>query len=120
VADVTSVIAGSLAYGVTAITVSALGVEPQSLVYATMGAGVGTIAAPALGRIRAIAIFACVVCLCALGGTVLAQEYFADRVLARNLASGGLAAFFHPLFAIALTKLADVVTWCLKRIGVNQ
>ena len=49
------------AAGVVAVVVGALGVHPQVLGYALTGAAVGTLAAPAVGRWRAMSLFAAVV-----------------------------------------------------------
>jgi hypothetical protein len=118
--DITSVVAGSAFAGVSAITLQLLGVEPQSLVYGAIGAGIGTTAAPALGRIRAVFMFVCIVCLCAVAGTVLAQLYWGNSNVWRNLIAGSLAAIFHPLFSAVVVKIPEALDGAMRKVGLKQ
>lgn len=103
-----------------AATLSLLGVEPQSLVYAAMGAGIGTTWAPEMPRIRGVVVFVCVICLSALGGTVAALAWSNGAAVWRNLFSGSLAMVFHPLIAGFVTKIPDLWDGLLKLARLKQ
>jgi hypothetical protein len=117
VADLTAIVAASLVSAATAVTMSALGVEPQQLVIATVGAGAGSVAAPNLGRVRAILTFVCVVCLCAVVGALVAEVYIGPSKLARNSTIGVLAALFHPLFSFIVAWVQDLFNAAARKWG---
>ena len=116
----TTTAAAAVLTGISALTMAALGVEPQTLVYGTIGAGVGTTFAPEMGKVKAIFMFFAVVCLCALAGTVAAQTWFSDGKLARNLIAAFVAMVFHPLISILVSRLQDVVDSLLRKAGLKQ
>ncbi len=116
--NATTEVATSLATGIAAITLTTLGVEPQSLLYAMMGGFVGLLAAPQLGRWKSIVIFVSVMCLCAAVGTWVAQSYSYPHV-ARNAIAGVLAAVFHPAFAVVVQKLPDIFDGFMKKAGLK-
>ncbi len=116
--DPTAELVTSVAAGVTAVTLAALGVEPQALMYAAMGGFAGMAVAPNLGRIKALATFFCVMCLCAAFGTWVAQHWQASLV-ARNIVAGASAAVFHPLFSLAVQRLPEMFDGVLKRVGLK-
>jgi hypothetical protein len=118
--DLGVLLSGATASVVTALTMQTLGVDPQSLVYGAIGAGVGTTAAPELGRVRSVLVFVCVVCLCALMGTVAAQMYWGSSPLWRNLIAGGTAAVFHPLFAAIVVRIPEIFDGALRKFGLKQ
>jgi hypothetical protein len=118
--DFTVAFAGATATGITALTLQTLGVEPQALVYGAVGAGIGTTAAPALGRVRAVMMFVCVVCLCAVAGTVIAGLYWGNSNIWRNLIAGCLAAIFHPLFSAIVVKIPEALDGILRKVGLKQ
>lgn len=115
--DVTSGVAlGAL----TAATLSILGVEPQSLVYAAMGAGIGTTWAPEMPRIRAAVVFTCVICLSALAGTVAAVLWTSGSGLFRNLFAGVIAVVFHPLISSGIAKMPEAWDGLLRLVRLKQ
>ena len=117
--DPTTELVTSVAAGVTAVTLAALGVEPQALMYAAMGGFAGMAVAPNLGRSKALATFFCVMCLCAAFGTWVAQHWQAT-LAARNIVAGASAAVFHPLFSLAVQRLPEMFDGALRRLGLKQ
>ncbi len=115
----TAEFAAAIATGVTTFTIATLGVEPQALVVAAMGAGAGMAIAPGLGRWRAAITFVSVICLCAVVGTALASAYGGGNI-ARNATSGLLAAVFHPLFSVAVQRLPELFDGAMRKIGLKQ
>jgi hypothetical protein len=111
---------GAAVGALTIATLSILGVEPQSVVCAAMGAGIGTTWAPEMGRIRGVVIFTCVTGLCAIGGTAAAIHWSDGSGIYRNLFAGTLATLFHPLIAGVVTKLPDVLDGILRKFGLKQ
>ncbi len=116
--DPTTEAVTSVAAGIAAITLAALGVEPQALVYAAMGGFAGMAVAPNLGRWKAVLTFGCVMCLCAAFGTWCAQHY-GGNLVARNLVAGGSAAVFHPLFSVIVQQLPDAWAGLLRKFGLK-
>ena len=111
---------GAAVGALAAATLSILGVEPQSLVYAAMGAGIGTTWAPEMGRFRAVAVFSCVICLSAVGGTVASMSWANGSSIWRNLFAGSLAMVFHPLVAGFISKIPDMWDGVLRLLRVKQ
>jgi len=118
--DVGILVSGAAASVVTAVTMQTLGVDPQALVFGAIGAGVGTTAAPELGRVRSTMMFVCVVCLCALAGTMAAQQYWGNSPLWRNLIAAGTAAVFHPLFAAIVVRIPEMFDGVLRKFGLKE
>ena len=118
--DLTTVAAASVVTAVATVTAATLGVDPQSLVYGAIGAGIGSTAAPSVGKIRSVLLFLCVVCLCAVTGTALAQLYWGSSPLWRNLIAGGFAAIFHPLFSAVIVKIPEALDGILRKVGLKQ
>ena len=83
----------------TALVGALLGVEPQTLIFSTVGAVFGAPLAPPAGRVRTVALFVGVVIACAMLGTSAAEAWHQNGRVARNVWSMGIAAFFHPIFA---------------------
>lgn len=115
----TSTIATAVATGVTTFVVATLGVEPQALFAAGMGAGAGMAIAPGLGRWKAAVTFLCTIGLCAVVGTWMAQAYGGGSI-ARNAAAAVLAAVFHPLFSVAIQRIPEIFDGLMKKVGLKQ
>lgn len=117
--DPTTEAVSSIAAGVVAVTLAALGVHPQALVYAALGGFIGMAFAPNLGRWKAVITFGSVMCLCAAFGTWCAAHYQGSDVL-RNIVAGGSALVFHPLFSIVVQRLPEAADGFLRKIGLKQ
>lgn len=111
---------GAAVGALAAATLSLLGVEPQALVYAAMGAGIGTTWAPEMPRWRAAVVFVSVICISAAAGTVAALSYTTGTAVWRNLLAGLIAVAFHPLLAAAITKFPDAIDGLLKLVRLKQ
>lgn len=98
------------AAGVASVTVSMLGVEPQLLVYAACGAFVGLSSAPQTGRWRAIGTFLAVVLLSAAFGHGAADWLELQSAGAARALAGVFGLVFHPLAAVVIKTLPDLVS----------
>ena len=108
-------LAGGIAAGVSAITVAALGVEPQPIAWVAFGASLGIVSTQPAGRARTVVVFVATVAAGALIATVAAKHYGWDNGW-RNLAALGLGAFF-PVIKDRLGRVAPkVIDGTLKRI----
>lgn len=89
---------------------SAIGLEPQTLVFATAGAifGVGT--TPPGGKFRSIALFFAVILGAALLGTMASDLWHGGSRIPRNVWSMALGLSFHLLVASTLNALPSVFT----------
>lgn len=86
-----------------------LGVEPQALAWAMVGAIFGAPLAPPAGRVRQVLVFVGVILACALLGTVAAEFFGHTAPRWRNawcLAFGGV---FHPLAAAFVKAVPQLV-----------
>lgn len=113
-AEPTSTVATATAAGLSAAFVAALGVEPQALVYACVGAIFGVAWAPPSNLLRSIWLFVSVVLASALLGT-WAAEYF--QMTSRHAVSGwslALAAIFHPLLAAVVQAVPGAISAIVK------
>lgn len=115
--DPTAAAATAAGAGVGALILSTLGVEPQALLWAAVGASIGVTLAPASGRVRSMLTFMAVVLLSSLAGTYVAHEHLAGSVVARNAVSAGVAMLFHPLFTAAVSGVPAVVASLAARLG---
>jgi hypothetical protein len=116
-ADPTAAAATAASAGIGALILTTLGVEPQTLLWAGIGASVGVTAAPQASRARAVFTFAAVVLLSALFGTYIAHEHLAGSALARNFCSAVIGGLFHPLFSAAIAGVPSLVTKLTDLIG---
>lgn len=115
----TTSIVSATGAGVGALIMAAIGVEPQPIFWALIGATLGLSLAGDSGRLRAIAVFACVVLSSALVGTLMAEAYFADGKGWRNAISLVIAALFHPLFSAFVAAVPGLIQAGLRRIGLG-
>ena len=115
----TATVVGAAGAGVGAFFMAAIGIEPQPIFWALIGATFGLSFAAQTGRWRSIAVFACVVLTAAMVGSLLAESYFASSKGWRNAASWTVAAFFHPLFSAVVAAVPGVVQAGLRRIGLG-
>lgn len=97
-----------LGAGAGALLLTALGVHPQPLFWALVGATLGMSLATQASRLRAVLVFACVVLASALLGTWVARSYFDGSLVAADGAALLLAVAFHPLL-IAFTSAAPAL-----------
>lgn len=108
-ADPTSSALGAATFvSITAVIGALLGVEPQALVFSTVGAVFGTPLAPPSGRMRTVLLFLAVVIACAMLGTWAAEVWNGSSRFARNCWSMGIASGFHPLFATFIESAPKV------------
>lgn len=108
-------VAGGIAAGVSAITVAALGIEPQPIAWVAFGAGLGIVSTQPTGRARTLVVFVATVAAGALISTVVAKHYGWDNGW-RNMMALGLGAFF-PMIKMRLAVIAPkVIDGTLKRI----
>jgi hypothetical protein len=110
--------------GVGAVIVGLIGIEPQVLFFACVGAGLGIPLAPPAGRFRSAAVFVLVVFASALLGSWVAAEYFEGAVPTRiAFASKGfsliLGATFHVLFSTVVSTIPNVWGAFLRKIGLG-
>jgi hypothetical protein len=96
--------------GGTTAALAVLGVEPQALAWAMVGAIFGAPLAPPAGRVRQVLVFLAVILACALLGTV-AAEYFGHAASPRwrNAWCMALAGFFHPVTAVLVKAVPPLV-----------
>lgn len=108
-------LAGGIAAGVSAITVAALGIEPQPIAWVAFGASLGIVSTEPAGRARTIVVFVATVAAGALIATVVSKHYGWDSGW-RNLAALGLGAFF-PVIKDRLGRVAPrVIDGAIKRV----
>lgn len=116
-----STLGAALGAGLGAVALTALGVHPQPLFWALVGATLGLSLAPKAERLRAVAVFVCVVLSSALLGTWAARTYWEGSLLAADGAAWLLAVAFHPLLIAFLnavpTLFSTVVGGWLKRFS---
>jgi len=110
----------------TAVTLALFGVEPQSIIYATMGAGVGTVFAPSVvngspwrGRLKAVAIFVVVAVICAAIGPLAAQVYFGKHETWRNVIAAFSAVIFLPAVSMFIAKLPELWDGAMRKFGLK-
>lgn len=103
-----------------ALLVAALGVEPQAIVWALIGATIGlSFAAPSTFR-RAALVYVCVVLACALLGTWGAASLFDGAAIARNAIALVVALLFHPILSAAVTQVAGALAAARRRVGLGD
>lgn len=94
--------------GAGALMLAMIGVEPQAVVWALVGAVFGSPLAPAAGRYRTVAVFVATVLACALFGTWASEYWHGGGVRARNGWAMGLAVVFHPLITVVVQSVPAV------------
>jgi MFS family permease len=113
--DAATFVAGSVAAGVSAVTVAALGIEPQQILWSAVGASIGIVGTKPATRVRAVVVFIATVLAGALLATA-AAHYWQLGTLARNL----IALALGPVFPVAQERLAErvpsVVDWALDLV----
>jgi hypothetical protein len=113
-ADVAQVSIEATAAGIGAVTMAIIGVEPQAVLWGSIGACVGmTFAAPA-GRLRASLMFVAVVLACAELGTWASIRWFDASFIARNSVALVLGMLFHPILAAVVARIPIVVNAIAK------
>lgn len=104
-ADITSSASDAVGAGIMAAVVSTVGVDPQTLIYAGMGATLGMGATPPAGRLRTLCMFVAVTLLCAALGHFVEQHYFPGDRFVRNFAGGFAAALAYPVLGALTANL---------------
>src|SRR5574343_1132825 len=107
VPDPTTDAAMAIVSGAATVTVAALGVHPQVLLYAGVGAGFGMLATRAESRGRAIAYFALTTLAGALIAHILARHFFDSDHLWRNGMALLMGITFPALRERAMTAAPD-------------
>lgn len=115
----TATVIGAVSAGVGGLVMSAIGIEPQPIFWALIGATFGLSFAGQTTRVRSIAVFVCVVLTAALVGSLVAEAYFGNSSGWRNSASWLVAAFFHPLFSALAAAVPNIVQAGLRRFGLG-
>lgn len=105
-----STVSVALGAGLGAVALTALGIHPQPLFWALIGATLGLSLAPKAERLRALAVFVCVVLSSALLGTWAARTYWEGSLLAADGAAWALAVAFHPLLIAFLNAVPALLT----------
>lgn len=118
-ATTSGLMAGAIGAGTAAALLAALGLAPQPLFWALVGATLGMSVATQAGRLRACIVFGASVLASALLGTYIAQEYLAGARLAANASALLMGAMFHPLLGAATSAVPAVVNAFLRRIGLG-
>jgi hypothetical protein len=101
---------------VCALFFALVGLEPQTLVYGTVGAIFGLATAPPSGWVRSMFLFVAVVFAAALLGTWAAEYWHDGKRIQRNAWSMALAAVFHPVFAAMLAKVPAIIPTLIDAI----
>lgn len=117
-ADITTGVLGASLAGVTATAVATMGLQPESLVPAFMGAAAGSILVESIGRGKAALAFFFVVYAAALLGTVLGNAFGGGPWVTKACALF-IGMFFHPLFAMTLSHLPKLFAWAAQRVGIK-
>jgi hypothetical protein len=99
----------ALIVGAATSIVAILGVEPQALVWAMVGAIFGAPLAPASGRVRQVLVFAAVVLSCALFGHWAADAWWEGSLRARNVMAWISAAVFHPASSALVSVVPEAI-----------
>lgn len=113
-ADPTSGVVPAVVAGFGAFILSAIGVEPQPLFWALIGAVFGMSFAPEAGRLRAVAVFVASIFASALLGSWLAH-YIEATGYARNSMALIVAALFHPLLSATVSQVPAFVAGLAAR-----
>lgn len=103
----------TLGAGAVAAALTSVGLEPQPLFWALVGAAIGVSMAPKTGPWRAAILFGAVVLGCSLLGSLAAQTWGSGSQIQRNGAACVLAIVFHPL----LTAFVGFIPDLLRRFG---
>lgn len=99
------------------LVVALLGVEPQAILWATMGSIIGVVLAPKTSTWYAIALFCASTMACALFATGISASYFNGSEMSRNVAAVLLGAAFHPGLKVFIERVADLITAWINRIA---
>ena len=99
---------------------AALGIEPQPLFGALVGACLGFSFAAPTGRARAVVVFTSVVLCCSLFGSWLAVRYLGGDPASRTVAACALGIWFHPALNAAIDRLPRAIDALLRRLGVGE
>ncbi len=107
--------------GAAALVVALIGIEPQALIWGTVGSTLGVSLAKPSGRLYAAALFIAATLTCALLGTMAATQWFNGAALARNVFVVLIGAAFHPAFSAFIAAVPGVIQWVVdfakKRLG---
>jgi hypothetical protein len=113
----TETAANATSTGSMGLVVALLGVEPQAILWTTMGSIIGVVLAPKTGTLYAIALFCASTMACALFATGISVSYFQGSEMSRNIAAVLLGAAFHPGLKVFIERSADVVAAWINRIA---
>lgn len=120
-ADAATPVAAAVIAGGGTMVLALLGVEPQALAWAAVGAIFGAPLAPPAGRVRQVLVFVGVILACALLGTVVAESFAAfGSTRWRNAWCVILAGLFHPLSARLVKVVPDLVASVLAGIAQRK
>lgn len=95
-----------------------LGVNPQVLLYAGVGAGFGMLATPAESRGRAVAFFALTTLSGALLAQIAARHFFGSDEMWRNGTGLVMGLVFPALRDRAMHAAPIVLDGLLRRLGL--
>lgn len=115
----TATVVTAVGAGIGAFFIAAIGIEPQPIFWALIGATFGMSFAAQSGRLRWLAVFVCVVLTAAMAGSLIAESYFSSSNGWRNSLSWLVAAFFHPIFTAMSAAVPIIVQAGLRRLGIG-
>jgi hypothetical protein len=123
-ANFTATAADAVGAGIVAGVVSWVGVEPQALIYAGMGATLGMGATPPAGRLRTLCMFLAVTMLCAALGHFVELHFYAGAdKFARNLTSGISAALAYIVLGAVMASVPPFISTAfegvLRKLGLK-
>lgn len=99
--------------GATALILATIGLEPQAIVWGLVGSVLGVALAKPSTRLYSAVLFLAATLTCALLGSVLAAEYFAGKVMPRNITIVAIGVAFHPLLQAFIAAIPDFVSWLI-------
>lgn len=103
-----------------ALIFASLGIEPQVLVWALIGASIGLVVTEQKGWVKAVLMFVAVSLACSMLGTFIADEWWKGSHIARNSFALCLAMGFHPLFSAVVTNIPAAISGALKKAGLKE
>lgn len=109
VSPAASAIAAGLSSGLVGALLIPLGLTWPLVLWGGLGCVVGLSWAPAVGRVRAAAMFGAASLLSAKGGAVASSLMWSASVDAAQGAAALLGVVFHPLLTNLVGKLPDLI-----------
>jgi hypothetical protein len=119
-ASMTATVAGSAAAGAGAALVAQLGLEPQAMFWAFIGAGLGATFAKEAPKFRAALVFSCVVFASSLFGAYASLRWGDGTQIEKNAIACTVALFFHPAVTAIVEALPSLLSGLASRLGIGS